>query len=284
MTREDARARPPSAARPDIEQQAGRGHRHEQRRATGGEERQGQAGDREESGHATGVDDRLHTEPGGDAAGEKHAEPIGCRQGGLDAEPHEEGETAEHGERADEAELVGDDGEDEVAVRQREIAELAVAGADAGSGQPAVGDRQEALVGLEGQVVPMAGDVEEGGEPVDPPLAGDDEPERRRRRHQRRPDHRREWHATDERDGEDDRRHHDGRSEIGLGEAGAGRESSEQHQRFEAAAHVGKVVLAPYEEIGGEHNDGELEELGGLHRELAEGDPRPRIVERDANR
>ena len=60
-----------------------------------------------------------------------------------------------------EPELVGDDGEDEVAVGQREVAELAVAAADAGAGQPAVGDGQEPLVGLVRELVAVPGDVEE---------------------------------------------------------------------------------------------------------------------------
>ena len=88
------------------------------------------------------------------------------------------GESTEHGEGADEPELVGDDGEDEVAVGQRQVAELAVAGADAGAGESAVGDRQEALVRLVRQAVAVAGDVEEGGEAVEPSLARDDERER----------------------------------------------------------------------------------------------------------
>ena len=159
------------------------------------------------------------------------------------------------------------DGEDEVAVGERQVAELAVAGADAGAGEAAVGDRQEPLVGLVRQPVAVAGDVEEGGEAVDPPLARHHERQRRRRRHQRRPDHRRERHRPDERHDEDDRGHHDRRAEVGLDEAGPGGEPGQQEQRLEAAAHVGEVVLAPHEEVGGEDHDGELEELGGLHRE-----------------
>ena len=55
----------------------------------------------------------------------------------------EQHEPADDGDRADEAELVGDHGEDEVAVGQRQVAELAVAAADAGAGQAAVGDAEK---------------------------------------------------------------------------------------------------------------------------------------------
>ena len=72
----------------------------------------------------------------------------GAASGGLDPEPHQQHEAADHGDDADEAELVGDHGEDEVAVGERQVAELAVAGADARAGEAAVGDRQEALVRL----------------------------------------------------------------------------------------------------------------------------------------
>ena len=87
-------------------------------------------------------------------------------------------------------------------------------------------------------------------------------------------------HAADERHAEHDRRHHDRRAEVALAEAGAGGEAGEQQQRLEAATDVGQVVLAAHEQVGGEEHDGELEELRRLHREVAEGDPRPGVVER----
>ena len=94
----------------------------------------------------------------------------------------EQHEPADDGDRPDEAELVGDDGEDEVAVGERQVAELAVAGADARPGEPAVGDRQEALVRLVREVVAVAGDVEERREPLVAVLGREDE-----RRAPRRP-------------------------------------------------------------------------------------------------
>ncbi len=98
------------------------------------------------------------------------------------------------------------------------------------------------------------------------------------------PTHRRQRHATDEGDDEDDRSHHDRRAEVGLDEAGPGGEPGQQQQRLEAAAHVGQVVLAAHEEVGGVDDDGQLEELRRLHRELADGDPGAGVVERDADR
>ena len=203
---------------------------------------------------------------------------------GLDAEAHEQGEPADDRQRADEAELVGDDGEDEVAVRQREVAELAVPGTDARAGEAAVGDGEESLVRLVRQPIAVTGDVEEGREAVDPPLARHHERHRRRRRHHRRPDDRRQRHPTDEGDDEDDRSHHDRRAEVGLDQARPSGEPGQQQQRLEAATHVGQVVLAPHEEVGGVDDDGELEEFRRLHGELADGDPGAGVVERDADR
>ena len=51
--------------------------------------------------------------------------------------------------------------------------------------------------------------------------------------------------------------------------------AGEQQQRLEAAAHVGEVVLAAHEQVGGEHHDGELEELRRLHREARRRRSRP---------
>ena len=168
-----------------AQQQPGCGHADEQRTAAGREERQGQAGDRHQADDTADVDDRLDTEPRRDSTGEQHAEPVGSGERGLHAEGEQHHEPADDRDGPDQAEFVGDHGEDEVAVGVGQVAELGVAAADPRPGQAARGHAQVALIGLVGEVVLLLGDVHERREPIQPTRARHDEQQRgaeRRRR------------------------------------------------------------------------------------------------------
>ena len=123
-----------------------------------------------------------------DAAGQQAGESVLRRQRDLHAGVRQDQEPAEHGDDTDHPQLLGDDGEDEVAVCERqEVAELVLALADAFSGQASLRQRDHRLVGLVAEVVLVRGDVEERGEPGLAARAGDDEGERADSTHARPP-------------------------------------------------------------------------------------------------
>ena len=73
------------------------------------------------------------------------AEAVGAASATCTPDVGEQHEPAEHGDHPDQAELLGDDGEDEVAVGQRQVAaSFAVPRADADAGEAARGDADHA--------------------------------------------------------------------------------------------------------------------------------------------
>ena len=70
-------------------------------------------------------------------------------------------------------------------------------------------------------------------------------------------------HATDEHD----RRQHDRRAEVALREAEPGADPGEQRDRHDGPAGVDDIVGSTGEQVGGEHDHGELEELRRLDAE-----------------
>ena len=74
--------------------------------------------------HRADVDDRLGDDPGHQADGEQAAEAVRCPGRRPQAEPGEGAEEGEHGEGADQAQLLADDREDEVGVGVGQVAPL----------------------------------------------------------------------------------------------------------------------------------------------------------------
>src|SRR5947209_3731396 len=100
----------------DVQQDPSRPHGDHQGRATKGHERQGDAGDGKDADHGADVDERLTDHPRRDAGSQQGAEAVGGLQGRAHAENGEGGEKTDHQQRADEPQLLTDDGEDEVGV------------------------------------------------------------------------------------------------------------------------------------------------------------------------
>ena len=79
-----------------------------------GDEREREAGDRHDAdGHAD-VDERLEEEPDRDPGRHQHAEHVVGDLGGADRAEDDDAEQGDDGGRADEAEFLARDGEDEV--------------------------------------------------------------------------------------------------------------------------------------------------------------------------
>ena len=100
--------------------------------------------------------------PGGQQAGEG----IGRVDRDAVALVGDHDEEGEHGQRADQAPLLADDGEDEVGRRGGQVEVLLPAGAEAGAGDPAQGQRHQRLHGVVAGVQRVAERVEEAVDPL----------------------------------------------------------------------------------------------------------------------
>src|SRR5689334_5208515 len=105
----------------DRQQDADGGEAHDERRAAGADERQRDAGDRQQRNDDADVDERLQTEPGGDAGREQRAERVRRPERGPDAGDGQDAEQGDDDEGSHEPELLADDREDEVVPGVREV-------------------------------------------------------------------------------------------------------------------------------------------------------------------
>ena len=124
-------------------------HGDHQRRASGGDQRQLQPGHRQQPDDVADVDGGLRDQPGGGGRHDELEPRVGVAGGDPEARVGQRGEQRQHRERADEAQLLADDREDEVVVGVGQVAPLGAALPQPDAEQPAVGERVERLLGLE---------------------------------------------------------------------------------------------------------------------------------------
>ena len=97
----------------DVQQQARRRQRDEQRTAAVRDERKRKSCHRHRTDNTADVDHRLHRKPHRDACREQRAGIVGCPHRDDEAEEREGKEPADHDGASDESELFGDHREDE---------------------------------------------------------------------------------------------------------------------------------------------------------------------------
>lgn len=105
----------------DREEDTDRREAHDERRPAGAHERQRDPGDRQERDDDRDVDERLECQPGRDARRQQATERVGRAERDPHAVEGEDEEEADDDEPAEQPELLGDDGEDEVVRGIREI-------------------------------------------------------------------------------------------------------------------------------------------------------------------
>src|SRR6185503_18610156 len=110
----------------DVEQQPHRAQQHDQRRRAGRDERQRHAGERRETENGVDVEQRLAQDQAGEAAGEELRVGALGVAGGPQSRVPDHAVEAQQGADSRQAELLPDDGEDEVGVRFGEIEDLLV--------------------------------------------------------------------------------------------------------------------------------------------------------------
>jgi hypothetical protein len=257
------------------------GQRDQQGRAAEGDEGQRDPGDRQQTDDGAHVDDRLAAQPGGDArGGEPHEQVVGVLRD-PDAGVDQDGEQGHHRERAQQAQLLPDDGEDVVGVRLRQPAgPLLLAGAEPLAEQPTGGQRVEALDRLVAGVLGVGERVAEGQQPVHPVRRGHGEEHRSgdEHAHQRGEDaHRR---ADDPQQRDHDGAHRHGGAEVGLQHDQQQHQGGHRHERDEqVGAHVEQALLA-HQQVGSPQHERELRQLGRLQVEAQrQRDPAGRAVD-----
>src|SRR5206468_3776775 len=132
----------------DVKEDPDRAEEAGEARASVGDERQRDAGQRREPENGREVDRGLAADEGGDACCKSLAKRVAAVQRDAKARVGEERERADHRRRADETELLADDGEDHVGVRFGQVEDLLHAVPEALARPAARADADDRLDGL----------------------------------------------------------------------------------------------------------------------------------------
>src|SRR2546427_11661232 len=147
----------------DREQDAHGSEADQERRAAGAYKRKRDARDREQRHDDPDVDERLATEPRGDARREQRAKRIRCRERDPDSLVRKHAEERDHQPRSEEPELLADARESQiVAGVGEEQAARQAALAETGTGDAAEPEREQALDRMETRAQRVAPGIEPG--------------------------------------------------------------------------------------------------------------------------
>ena len=146
----------------DVQQDTRREERHEERRASEGDEGQRQPLGRQRPRHHAEIHEGLGREHDGQPERQVAAEGVRRAQPDPQAPPHEEHEERHHDHGARQPQLLADDGEDEIGVGLRQVEELLLGLAQPAPEPPARGQRQEGLDDLEARALRVVPRVHEG--------------------------------------------------------------------------------------------------------------------------
>ncbi len=211
---------------------------------------------------------------------QKRPEAVWRAQGDAQAAPRDNQETDEDGRRADEPQLLGDDGVDEVGVRLRQVEELLDAVHQSASPDAARADRDERLDDLEAVAERVLPRVEEGEEPAPAVSGAHDQPHHDGQRHEGDADDVGvvEAGGEDHDRGDQDQRHR--RPEVGLDQDEPHQPQHDDHDRPERVADLVDPVHPALQDGRDEEDGHELRELGRLHAQSADREPPPCVVHR----
>src|SRR5215211_1486882 len=149
----------------DVKEDADGGERDDQARAAVRDERKRNARQRRDAHHRTEVDGRLTADERGEAGREALPERIAAAERDVDSRVAERDECQDHGDGAEEAELLADDRKDHVRRRLREVVDLLHALAEPDPEDAAGPERDHRLHRLEAGALRIAPRVEEREEP-----------------------------------------------------------------------------------------------------------------------
>src|ERR1043165_2864559 len=256
----------------EIQQHPDGHEARQQRRAAIADERQRQALRRQEAQRDADVDQRRHGDEQREADGGVELEALRVARD-AEAAPDEEGEEDDEDERADEAELLADDGEDEVRMRLGEEEELLPPVAEAEAAQAARAEGDERLHGLESLPQRIGLGVQEREEAIAPIRGAVRQRGRGRNQHDGK-----ERDALPRDAGREDHPGHDeddggGGAEV-FEDDEAAEERQDERERQERGGELVDALLAPRDVPRHEEDEHRLGELGRLHlEEVHDDDP-----------
>jgi hypothetical protein len=234
----------------------------DERRATRADERQRDPGNRDQGDDDADVDERLQAQPAGDAGCQQRPERVRCRKRGAGPSVGQDEEQHDDRARAEEAELLADDREDEVVERVRHEHPAV---AEAGPGQPADAERQQALHGMEAVAEGVGPRVQPRPNAVHLVAAQANEHGRRQPRARQQPEVQ-QVRPGDEEHREDRQRDDDRRPEVGLLED-QGDDRHHDYQERDRPAPEAPDPCAPLRHPVRQVDDQrELGDLGGVDR------------------
>ena len=143
------------------------GEQHDHRRPAIGDQRQGDADDRHQPGHHRHVDHEEQEERSRDPVGQERGVSVAVRQPGEDAEPDDQCVKHQQGKGPDEAEFLGQRGEDEVGVLFGQEVQPRLCALHIALARPAAGAQRDLRLGdVIARAKRIGAGIEEG---VDPP-------------------------------------------------------------------------------------------------------------------
>src|SRR6266508_401384 len=248
----------------NIQEYSRRNHRDEQGGAAERDEGQWQPLRRQQARHDPQVHEGLRRDQHGDPERQVRAEGVRRPQPDPQPAPDQNDEERDDGRRAHEAQLLGDDREDEIRVRFREVEELLAGRADALAENPAVAEREPRLDDLES---------------ADARVRPDRHHERRQRKREDEaqvPDSAAREEQEREREGDE----RQAIAEVRLREDERGQEAGHRERRHEPAAELGDRLALAREKRGEIEHERELGQLRRLERHGPEANPAARAVDR----
>ena len=264
-----------------VQQHAGGGQQHQHARPAEGDQRQRHPGDRQHAHHRADVDQRLDDDPDGDPGGQVAAERVGGALGDPDAGVGEGDEQQQDREGAEQAELLADDGEDEVGVGVGHIGPLLPPGPQPDPEQPPGAEGEAALDELVAAVLGVGGGVHERQEPGPAVVGAHDQAHAGGQAERPDPAQQQQRGPGHEQHAEGDGAQQQGGAEVGLQHHQGGQQHGQGQHRHQQVADVAEQPGLAGEHVGREQQQGQLGELGRLDGDdAADRDPAGRPVGR----
>ncbi len=232
--------------------------------------------------HDTHVHERLDRHHRGQPEREKRAEAVGRAKRDAEPAPGDHAEAHDHERGADETELFGDDRENEIAVRFRQVEQLLDAFHQTASGDSAGADGNERLDDLKAVAERILPRVEEGEEPAAPIVGAHRDDGDGGQAEQNRAEDVLVVETRGEHHDRGNQRKRHGRAEVGLNQDEADQRADHDGNRQQAVADFIDPVHPPFEQIGNKEDRRELGELRRLDAQSADAEPAPRVVDRRA--
>jgi hypothetical protein len=266
----------------DVEQHTHAKQIDQERRAAKADQRKRNPLGRHQPEHHADVHHRLRRDHGGQPKRDKRAKRVFGAQGDAQAAPCDDAEAEEDRGRANQSELLADDGIDEVGMRLRQIEQLLHAGHQAAAEDTACADGDKRLNDLE-TVAKGVGPWIPERQQTSPAVRRRDEHQiNRGKRNEGQPDEIAVVQARREHHHRNDEHERDRRPEVGLQQNERDDEADDQADGQQRIGEIVDAMHPPFEHQRREEHACDLRQLGGLNPEAAYPEPSSCAIDRRA--